>query len=215
MGKLLSIYHSASLTPFTQHDILIALQSLAKENGKLKETKTTEQELRIENGQLKEELQVAQIALEERRKSDQHWEEQATVYQRDLRKLQEEVATNEFALVLLDGDGYLFPDNLIRQGKAGGERAAQQLLNAAKGYLEQYEGAGRWSIVVRIVLNVKGLADAYCSQRIIRHTYELREFTAGFAHKEPLLDTVDVGRGKEEADHKLRGKSSSLNTYNR
>ena len=180
---------------------------MTDESDDLKETKqSTLNQHRIEVGLLKEAADTAEQALEDEKKSCQRLEERAITAEQSLRKLQESVNTNLFTVVLLDGDGYLFPDDLIRQGTQGGERAAQQLHDAVKGYLEPFEGASRWTVMVRILLNVNGLATTYQRHEVISHVGVLREFAIGFARKEALFDIVDVGWGKERADHKLRGK---------
>ena len=55
-------------------------------------------------------------------------------------------AAKPLNVVLLDGDGYPFHDNLVLQGYSGGEQAAQPLLNNVKSFWERCKGADQWNI---------------------------------------------------------------------
>lgn len=123
-----------------------------------------------------------------------------------LRVAEENAAANPFAVMLVDGDGYIFPDDLLCKGTSGGEEAAQRLLNEVSKYLERYKGAKDWKLIVRVFVNLEGLARKCQSFDIIGQPNALRDFAAGFAQSQPFFDFVDVGYGKERADHKLRGE---------
>lgn len=61
------------------------------------------------------------------------------------------------------------------------------------------------SIRVRIYANMKGLASAYCYNKILDSADDLYMFVRGFNMGYPMCDFVDAGDGKECADSKLKG----------
>lgn len=63
-------------------------------------------------------------------------------------------------------------------------------------------------IVVRAYANTKGLGRALRRDSKMRERSDLASFARGFTQRQGLFDFVDVGSGKEEADEKIRGKSS-------
>jgi len=65
--------------------------------------------------------------------------------------------------------------------------------------------------VVRIYVNLEGLKQTYISRGLYAEEVTLREFATGFTQNQPLFDFVDVGYGKERADHKIKGMSRFLN----
>lgn len=61
-----------------------------------------------------------------------------------------------------------------------------------------------WSIVVHVILNVEGLSKTLQACGIIRAPSELHAFGRAFTRTQPLYSFIDVGFGKEQADHKIR-----------
>lgn len=112
--------------------------------------------------------------------------------------------------VIIDGDGAIFQDALLKRGADGGAEAGYQLSNEIKKYVtDAYPEAASedWSIIVQVVLNLDGLAKKLHSAGIIPNTaYDrtLADFGRGFGRGQPLFSFVDVGAGKESADHKIR-----------
>ena len=53
---------------------------------------------------------------------------------------------------------------------------------------------------------MSGLAQACVRDKKLGSTVEISQFWIGFSRRYPLVDFVDVGSGKEEADNKLRGR---------
>lgn len=56
-----------------------------------------------------------------------------------------------------------------------------------------------------VYLNRSGLADLLYNNEIIYNKSMFDEFIVGFNQASPLLSIVDVGKGKEAADAKVRG----------
>ncbi|KAL8691427.1 MAG: hypothetical protein Q9218_003345 [Villophora microphyllina] len=121
-----------------------------------------------------------------------------------LKETQESAASKCFALCLIDGDGYLFDDNLIKQGAVGGSEAAHRLLDSIKRHVQHHEGSMTWKVLVRVYANLEGLLTKYSYIGYHEEGSSLRQFVAGFTQSQPFFDYVDAGQGKERADHKIR-----------
>lgn len=62
--------------------------------------------------------------------------------------------------------------------------------------------------MVRVFVNLEGLEQT-CVDLHLSHSYgTVRQFASGFTQNQPLFDFVDAGRGKERADHKIKGVTS-------
>ena len=117
--------------------------------------------------------------------------------------------TNPFVLVLIDGDGYIFPEDLLRQGIQGGETAAHRLHELIEKWFQRDPrckdtDAGHWRIKVRIYLNLDGLSRTLYNAKIVPDLQTLRQFMIGFTRNQQLFDVVDVGYGKERTDYKIK-----------
>ncbi|KAL2208425.1 hypothetical protein CC79DRAFT_1366635 [Sarocladium strictum] len=115
-----------------------------------------------------------------------------------------------FVLVLIDGDGYVFHESLIKGGAEGGRRAAQLLDESVKFNLRD-KGLEHCDVVVRIYANVAGLSRALSKAGLGgNEARSLAPFVASFNRSFGLYDFVDAGDLKENADFKLR---SALRFY--
>lgn len=111
-----------------------------------------------------------------------------------------------FVLVLIDGDGMIFNDDLIRLGDTGGRQAAGALWNALSEYVHAtLEVPSDIKIVTRIYANLKGLGDTCAKAGITSTSDVIEDFARGFTGSKQLFDFVDVGMGKDRADDKLSG----------
>jgi hypothetical protein len=61
-------------------------------------------------------------------------------------------------------------------------------------------------VMVKAYANLSGLAQACVRDGKLNSVGDMTQFWIGFTRRYPLVDFVDVGSGKEEADNKLRGK---------
>ncbi|KAL8645494.1 MAG: hypothetical protein Q9226_007279 [Calogaya cf. arnoldii] len=111
-----------------------------------------------------------------------------------------------FVVVLIDadGDGYMFKDTFWNQNEDGGRLAADELLTQVNSHLESVSpDLIDVDIKVCAYANFTGLEKA-CKNRQMKTTASLRLFATGFTARHALFDFVDVGAGKERADHKIR-----------
>lgn len=96
---------------------------------------------------------------------------------------------------------------MYAQGKDGGAEAASQLQTELQLQLKQLypdSHVSSWNIVVNVVLNMQGLGQKLHACGIINNPNELAAFGRSFGLAQPLFNFIDVGSGKERADHKIR-----------
>lgn len=136
-----------------------------------------------------------------RLKSDYEEEREAREKYKQIAKSGER---NPFVVVLVDGDGYVFHENLVSNGDEGGSRAAQLLTKRVMDSLER-KGLERCEVILRIYANVTGLSKALHKVGLVGgEKRSLSPFIAGFNRSYGLADFVDAGELKENADFKLR-----------
>ncbi|KAJ1328118.1 E3 ubiquitin-protein ligase makorin [Microdochium nivale] len=112
---------------------------------------------------------------------------------------------NPFALVLVDGDSYIFDEDLVRAGEEGGSRAAVRLNEAVRNSLRR-RGIENCEIIIRVYANLVGLSK-FLSRNGAQCGAEKRAlagFVAGFNRSHGLTDFVDAGELKETASFKLK-----------
>ena len=100
-----------------------------------------------------------------------------------------------------------FQDKFLNRDAAGGGEAAEELLKNVKGYMssELLIDADSTEVVVRAYANLKGLQSACVQNAWMKVGSSLKCFGQGFTQRRALFDFVDVGAGKERADHKIKG----------
>ena len=59
--------------------------------------------------------------------------------------------------------------------------------------------------MVHIYVSLDKLAQKLASVGLLSHPQQLRNFAQGFSVNQPLFSIIDVGHGKERADHKIKG----------
>lgn len=109
--------------------------------------------------------------------------------------------------MIIDGDGAKFRDDYFRAGDDGGGQAAQQLRTQVKQHLQQTypdTSIDNWNLMVFFYANMDGLAKALASRRILPSRTDLQKFASGFGRANSLFSFVDVGYGKDKADHKCQ-----------
>ncbi|KAL1739153.1 hypothetical protein HDZ31DRAFT_69233 [Schizophyllum fasciatum] len=107
-------------------------------------------------------------------------------------------------LVLLDGDGAIFVNDLIARGQEGGHAAAQRLLESITSHLEDTVGPGAYQVWVYIFFNKRGLTETFGRAGLPTVKAKFDEFVLGFNQSAERFMMLDVGKTKEAADAKIR-----------
>ncbi|KAL0929525.1 C-x8-C-x5-C-x3-H type zinc finger protein [Colletotrichum truncatum] len=129
------------------------------------------------------------------------------------KELTHQVKANEsspFIFAIIDGDGAIFQEALLRRGAEGGAEAGHFLCTELKKQVASANpnvATEDWNVILQVVLNIDGLAKRLHASDIIPNTANertLAEFGRGLGRAQPLFSFIDVGSGKESADHKIR-----------
>ncbi|TRM68231.1 hypothetical protein BD626DRAFT_481139 [Schizophyllum amplum] len=107
-------------------------------------------------------------------------------------------------IVLLDGDGAIFNDDMIVQGQDGGHEAAWRLLESITSHLEDTVGPAAYTVWVYMFLNKSGLAEILRRAGVVKVKAELESFILGFNQSGKRIMMHDVGSTKEAADTKIK-----------
>ncbi|KAK1467184.1 C-x8-C-x5-C-x3-H type zinc finger protein [Colletotrichum melonis] len=168
------------------------------------------QDLLARHGQLQQAYREKCDDYNNERESRRMWQTKANNLGKDVVALNKANESNPFVFVIIDGDGAIFQESLLKRGAEGGAEAGYLLSTEIKNYVtEAYPEAASedWNIIVQVVLNMDGLAKKLHASGIIPFTTSERtliDFGRGFGRAQPLFSFIDVGSGKESADHKIR-----------
>ena len=86
--------------------------------------------------------------------------------------------------------------------------AASLLYDEIKHYIATasvFDNSGGYDVVANIYINFVGLSCKLTSCGIIESPEHFRVWINAFSINQPLFNIIDVGDGKERADHKLKG----------
>jgi hypothetical protein len=100
-----------------------------------------------------------------------------------------------------------FQDALLKAaGGDGGSEAASRLYHAIRSHVASiYSNSGSWPVMVQIYVSLDKLAMKLAQVGLLRTPSELRAFAQRFSVNQSLFSIIDVGQGKERADHKIKG----------
>jgi hypothetical protein len=135
---------------------------------------------------------------------------------------------SSFVLALIDGDGAVvsgfrwscllshltglqFQDALLGAAAIdGGSEAASRLHHEIRNHVALlYTNSGNWPVMVQVYLSLDKLSEKLARVGLLRSPVELRFFAQRFSVNQPLFSIIDVGQGKERADHKIKGMCSN------
>jgi len=152
-------------------------------------------------------LSTLALELEDQKRSRCRYQKEARDFEKELASLKRRIEKNTLVAVLVDGDGAKFTSELLQAREAGGGEAARRLNQAICHYLKGTEPelyADDASVVVHVWANLGGLAKVLVHDGSIGATDHMSEFAEGFSRNRAEFNFVNVGRGKENADNKLR-----------
>ncbi|KAF1970208.1 hypothetical protein BU23DRAFT_557100 [Bimuria novae-zelandiae CBS 107.79] len=142
-----------------------------------------------------------------------NYQREVDLVQGEVAQIRRELGNSSFVLALIDGDGVIFQDALLNAAaNEGGSEAASRLQHAIRNHITSlYDNSGNWPIIVHIYLSLDKLAQKLASVGLIEKPSDLRKFAQYFSLNQSLFTIVDVGHGKERADHKIK---EMLRTFN-
>ncbi|KAK7926667.1 hypothetical protein PG985_003665 [Apiospora marii] len=147
------------------------------------------------------------------RKSRRDYQMESDKSGNDLKRLEQKIKDGSFIAILIDGDGAKFADQYLRSPLEGGPVAAQAIKQAVRDYLQTDDhdfNSEDIPIIVRAYANLNDLAKSLRLSNVIDRDEDMRTFAEQFTNSRAEVDFVNVGRGKENADSKLR---KMLNHY--
>ncbi|KAI1455033.1 hypothetical protein F4805DRAFT_437214 [Annulohypoxylon moriforme] len=160
-----------------------------------------------------EKINKLELDLEDQQSSRANYQTKAINLENEVRRLAQQLEKDSFVVVLIDGDGAKFADEYLRDPVAGAERAAIKLKQAVRESLRD-TGADLEDIpiLVRVYANLNDLSRSLRLSRVIDYDDDMRLFAERFTNSRAEFDFVNVGKGKENADSKIR---RMLNHYYR
>lgn len=96
-----------------------------------------------------------------------------------------------------------FQPHFIEKGLDGGKQAAYALRNAI--LRECHNHTGDIEVHARYIANLSGLGTITRASGTVDSELTFKQFTVGFTTGMASFDFIDVGRGKERADTKIKG----------
>lgn len=145
---------------------------------------------------------------EQERRSLNMWQRDRDALAEQLNELKLANESNPLVFVIIDGDGAIFRDDLLSRGAEGGTDAAFELLTQIRKHIKTIYPEAKvedWTIMVQIVISLEGQARTLHAAGIVQDGYrDLTAFAHAFGQAQSLFSFVDVGIGKERADHKIR-----------
>jgi hypothetical protein len=107
-------------------------------------------------------------------------------------------------IALIDGDGYVFKREILREGRSGGLKAAKLFAEAVS---ERFGRRLDYRLSIYLFMNDKGLLGKLVGTDHRRDSLSfatLRDFMYGF-QVPPFNYVIGTGSGKEYVDSKLKG----------
>lgn len=165
-------------------------------------------DLVTEFGKLQIRYQAKCSDYDQERKSLAMWQRNHRDLEAELKQLRQSNDSNPLVFVILDGDGAIFRDELLARGAEGGTDCAFELLTQIRKHVQSIHpdiSLDQVNIMVQVVVNFEGLAKTLHAAGIVQDGFrQLTAFAHAFGQAQSLFSFVDVGPGKERADHKIR-----------
>lgn len=142
---------------------------------------------------------------QDRMRSSGQPSEREEMYKNACQKFADMLNREPFVMVLIDGDGMVFNESLIRHGAKGGKQAADMLYSSVTDWVHDTLKAcpSAAKIVVQVFVNVRGLADSCRRAKVVTSADTVEEFVRGFTAHNDLFKIVDVGAYKDKVEAKM------------
>ena len=158
-----------------------------------------------DNIKLHEQLDDLKNDWSNEKDSRRRWQSMVKEQASQIKRLNDRLEDNPFVLALIDGDGCIFQDRLLQLAADGGAEAAHELHQEIKHVLQDRELSPSCTVKVEIYLSLEDLSRKLASVGILNTAGDMTTFAHAFNLAQPLFSIIDVGRGKERADHKIKG----------
>ncbi|KAI0022861.1 hypothetical protein F4780DRAFT_769528 [Xylariomycetidae sp. FL0641] len=145
-----------------------------------------------------------ELDLEDQKNSRAQYQSRSLKLEGDVQRYQEKINKGSFVVVLIDGDGAKFADEYLRDPVNGAEKAAQSLRAAVRDHLRESRIGEDHPIVCRVYANLNDLSKSLRLSHVIESDDSMRLFAESFTNSRADFDFVNVGKGKENADSKMR-----------
>ncbi|KAK8152911.1 hypothetical protein BKA80DRAFT_314074 [Phyllosticta citrichinensis] len=142
---------------------------------------------------LQEVLRKYEVLVEDYRRLKSDYEEERDGRER-YKKQARGHEKNPFALVLIDGDDYIFSNDLLSAGAQGGAQAAHLLRAKLTKIVAKIGQPEECEVLVRIYCNADGLFSALGEEAA-----QITPFMSAFNGAEPFFEFVDVYDGTSES----------------
>ena len=169
------------------------------------------QRLLQDNDELHSKVARLESDLENEQRSRRFHQDEAKKFCLMNDRTQAKTDNDPFCLALIDGDGCMFQERLLKAGADGGAEAAHLLKQEINQLLRGKGISSGCTVMVQVFLSLDALARKLAYVGILNTQGDLKAFEEGFCNAQSLFSIVDVGRGKERADHKVKGPYAIAN----
>ncbi|KAI1434732.1 hypothetical protein GGR50DRAFT_381321 [Xylaria sp. CBS 124048] len=145
-------------------------------------------------------VEELELDLRDQKKSRAQYQAQAMSLETEIQHWTQRLNSGSFVVVLIDGDGAKFRDDFLRDPRQGAAKAAWKLKEAIKEAGVDHS----MPILVRVYANVNDLAKSLRISGVIDFDENLQTFAEQFTNTHADFDFINVGKGKENTDSKIR-----------
>lgn len=100
-------------------------------------------------------------------------------------------------MVLVDGDGAIFLDEVLEKPEDGAKEAAERLKQAVRVSLDNDQGDNEITALVNVYANIKSLAKTLYMSDIIVSMNDLTQFAENFTDSNPEFNFINVGSDRK------------------
>ncbi|POR34369.1 Uncharacterized protein TPAR_05440 [Tolypocladium paradoxum] len=151
------------------------------------------------------EINRLQLEFEDQKTSRMQYQSEVARLRRELYDNESRINRDAYIAMLVDGDGAKFRDSLLQDPMSGAVEAAQNIKQQVRGHLKGTPlDTEDIPIVARVFANIKGLGNALQQSRVVASSDDVYTFAEHFTNSRADFEFVNVGRGKENADSKIR-----------
>lgn len=141
-----------------------------------------------------------ELDLEDQKTSRIEYQTKTRNLEMEMQRWGSKLNSGAFVVVLIDGDGAKFRDEFLRDSEHGAAKAAWKLKEEVK-----RTGFGHdVPILTRVYANINDLGRSLRMSGVIDNDDNLRVFAEQFTNTHPDFDFINVGKGKENTDSKIR-----------